>query len=205
MTSDVVAVFDLDRTITRRQTFLPFLRSLSAARTASGLAGATPWIVRSLWDRNQRDEAKERLLGTALGDLTVTEVDVAADRFADNLLPDGLNAEVIERVGHHRSNGHRLAIASASPAFIAEPFARRLGFDDVVATRLEIVDGTYAGRYDGLNVRAGEKLRRVIELMGQPPDYAYGNLPDDQPLLEASGFGFVVDHGHVAPYAQGSA
>jgi phosphatidylglycerophosphatase C len=204
VTGGVVAVFDLDGTIAKQQTFLPFLRGLSAGRTAVGLAVASPWMAWSLWDRDRRDEAKERLLGVALRSLVVADVGAAADQFADSLVSGGLTPEVIERVDHHRSSGHRLVIASASPEFVVEPIARRLGFDDVIATRLEVVDGYYTGRYDGLNVRAGEKLRRVIETFGRTPDYAYGNLPDDGPLLAAAVMGFVVKRGRIAQYSQRS-
>lgn len=201
MTEPIVAVFDLDGTITTRDTFLPFLRALDAPRVAVGLVRASPWIAMSVLKRTYRDRAKETLVGSTLGGRSVAEVHEAAERFADELIPQGLVSEVVGRIEHHHSEGHRTAIASASPEVIVEAIAKRLGIGEVIATRLEVSRGFYTGRYADSNVRADEKLRRVIEAFGRAPDHAYGNLPDDEPLLAASANGFVIQNGHLARYA----
>jgi len=69
--------------------------------------------------------------------------------------------------------------------------------DSVIATKLETRDGTYTGRLFGPNNRGEEKRRRVLAELGKPPDHAYGNLPDDRPLLDAAEHAYVVTRGVI--------
>jgi phosphatidylglycerophosphatase C len=200
VTSEPTAVFDLDGTITKRDTLLPFLRNLNTGGTTMGLMRASPWIGMSAFDRTHRDRAKEILLRSTLGGQTVDRVHAAAERFSRGLIPRGLVPEVVDRIERHRAKGHRIAVASASPDVVVAAIARRLEIDTVIATKLEIVDGCYTGRYGSHNVRSGEKLRRVIESLGCAPSHAYGNLPDDEPLLSAAASGFVVKGRRIEPY-----
>lgn len=194
MTEPKVAVFDLDGTITKRDTLLPFLRSLSSLRLARGLITATPSMALSLWKREHRDKAKESMIRATFAGRPTEEIRSATDGFADQLVPDGLIPLTMERVREHQDHGHRIVIASATPAAVVVPIAERLDIDSVIATELEISNGVFTGQLVGANNRGDEKRRRVLAQLGAPPDYAYGNLPDDRPLLDVSQHAFVVEH-----------
>ena len=202
MINSVVAVFDLDDTITQSQTLLPLLRQLSFTRLAKGLTRSSPRLALSLWQRDQRDIAKEHLLQSVMRGQATSDMRDLAEQFASSLAQHGLNEAVIERIGWHQSSGHRVVIASATPEFVVRPIASRLSVDDVVATRLAVEDGRYTGRYEGRNVRGAEKLRRVEELLGGAPQFAYGNLPDDELLLRSAEESYVIRRGQIKPYEE---
>ncbi len=77
-------------------------------------------------------------------------------------------------------------LVSASLSLYLEPFADAVGFDDVIATRLEEDSGYLTGRLYGRNVRGPEKAARLRGLLG--PDlaelWAYGDSAGDRQLLE---------------------
>ena len=51
-------------------------------------------------------------------------------------------------------------VSASLEAYVATA-GQILGADGAVATRLEVVDATLTGRYEGANCRGDEKLRRL--------------------------------------------
>ncbi|MCA1846354.1 MAG: HAD-IB family hydrolase, partial [Actinobacteria bacterium] len=111
----------------------------------------------------------------------------AAEAFADHVVAQRLRPDVRERVDWHRNEGHELVLVSASPELYVTPIGRRLGFDTVLATRLEVsADGRLTGRLLGPNCRGPEKVARLREWRseGLSIDYAYGDSAGDREMLD---------------------
>lgn len=193
--SRIVAAFDFDGTITRRDTLLPYLlRTTGPARTARALFALGLGIARSMTTEVSRDAAKEELLRRLLTGRPVAALEEAAEAFADHLVADRLRSDTLERVEAHRAAGHELVIVSASPELYVAPVARRLGFTAALGTRLEVgPDGRLTGRLLGRNCRGAEKVRRLQEWLGEPVDLvaAYGDTRGDRELLALAGDGGV--------------
>ncbi len=78
-------------------------------------------------------------------------------------------------------------LVSASPELYVTPIGRRLGFDAVLATRLEVdADGRLTGRLLGANCRGPEKVVRLREWRreGLAMAYAYGDSAGDREMLD---------------------
>jgi putative phosphoserine phosphatase / 1-acylglycerol-3-phosphate O-acyltransferase len=60
-----------------------------------------------------------------------------------------------------RAEDHRLVLSTTTPADMITPFAEALGFDAVVATTYEVVDGRYTGRLEDGFVWGLGKLQAV--------------------------------------------
>ena len=95
----------------------------------------------------------------------------------------------------------RAAGARLATALLRHPIALAaglLGVDEVVCTRLERgADGLLTGRLDGANCRGPEKARRVRALLAErgldaAELWAYGDSPDDEPLLQDADHGVRV-------------
>jgi HAD superfamily hydrolase (TIGR01490 family) len=184
----VLAVFDLDGTLTRRDTLLPFLlfvrgRLGFAARLPLALPVLAAMALRLL----SRDRAKELVLRIFLRGLPRAELEERARAFAAERMPGMMRPQGAEKLAWHLARGHRCALASASPALYVELWARAAGFDDVLATELEFdADGRATGRIEGANCRGAEKLRRLEELYGNLQRFVvhgYGDSPDDRHFL----------------------
>jgi HAD superfamily hydrolase (TIGR01490 family) len=126
---------------------------------------------------------------------------------------DGFEAEVAARipaaardlVRRHRDAGDLCAIVTATTRFVAEPFARALGVEHLVATEWAEEAGVPTGEIDGLPCYREGKLTRVQAWLNAQfgsaaglPDvrrsWFYSDSASDLPLLRA-----VTDPVAVSP------
>ncbi|ONF97096.1 HAD family hydrolase [Sphingomonas jeddahensis] len=133
-----IAIYDLDRTITRLPTWTPFLvfaaRRMHPARLwllpAIGVAVARR--IAGLMHRDRLKEAMHRLLlGPEVPAARLCEV---SDEFADWIVSRHLRPGAVAQLAADRAEGRRIVIATAAHRFYAEPIARRLGVADLIAT-----------------------------------------------------------------------
>ncbi|HAM03820.1 MAG TPA: HAD-IB family hydrolase [Acidimicrobiaceae bacterium] len=202
--SEVVAAFDFDGTLTTGGSVWSFLVRVRGPRPVAQAAMAVlPRLVAAaLFGGRAADDAKEALFRRTLGGLDASAVSEEAARFGRDHYARRRRADVGARVEQHRRHGHRLVIVSASPELYVRAVADELGFDAVIATRLEVgADGRLTGRYQGGNCRGGRKLdglHRWTE--AHAPGalvWAYGNSAGDRRLLGGADVG--VDVGRLGP------
>lgn len=194
---DLVAAFDFDGTITRRDTLLPFLGRLRGRRRLALALATHGWsLARMSAGLEDRDAVKDRFLLGMLADLPADVVAQAGAAYGERLATGiGLRQSVCERIEHHRSLGHRLVVVSASPEIYVGPFAERSGFEAALATRLEVADdGRLTGRLVGDNCRGPEKVRRLEAWLGddEAKVVAYGDSAGDTELLARADVGVRV-------------
>lgn len=97
-------------------------------------------------------------------------------------------------VDQHRRQGHTLLLTTATNRVITERTAQALGIPHLLATEVEVVDGVYTGRTQGvLNMRDG-KVQRLHAWLAQQPEppalaeaWFYSDSTNDLPLLSAVG------------------
>jgi HAD superfamily hydrolase (TIGR01490 family) len=195
----IVAFFDFDGTLTRRDSLLPFLWRISGP-WAFILNGTVllPTLLRYTLGALKNGPAKERVLGQFLAGKPVEEIHAMAESFAAERVPSLLDPEATSRFRWHQEQGHTTVLITASPELYVRPWAETEGFDDVIGTRLETEDGTFTGRFATPNCYGPEKTRR---LEAEAPNlsgatmYAYGNSRGDRELLEMADHGFYQSFG----------
>ena len=168
---------------------MPFLIRL-VGRRALGRAFAVPGPEMLMaFARGSRDATKAAVLARLLAGYPHQRFEQIGLAYAEQLAPQ-IRPAMVERVAWHRARGHRLVIVSASLEVYLAPLGRQLGFDRVLATRLEVGDdGRLTGRLQGSNVRRAEKSVRLRawlceELAGRPHElWAYGDSAGDRELL----------------------
>ena len=182
----VVAAFDVDGTLTRRDTLLPFLAQVAGRRRLGGaVARHGPRIAGALAGLGDREAAKVALLERLLAGMPAAAVAAEGERFAERL-QHRLRADTVQSLRWHQSEGHDVVLVSASPAVYLDPLGRALGADAVLATNLEVGDdGLLTGRLVGANVRGAEKVSRLQTwLCGDACElWAYGDSRGDRELL----------------------
>lgn len=194
-----LVVFDFDGTLTRGDTLIPFLTMVDPVRAARFVPAAVA-IAKRRPDR--RDEAKERLIARVLAGRSQAQVIAAGERFGRLVLPRLLRRDVVAHAVAHRRAGRVLAVCSASPDVVVGPAARSLGIDEVVCTDLAPPAGDAGWRYAASNCRGEVKVERVEALvarLGAERLWAYGNLPDDAPLLGRADVAVPVDRRRLDP------
>lgn len=183
----VLAVFDLDGTITTGDTLLPFLRFATRWRFALCAVRAFPALIGLALGLHSRDSAKQAVLSAFLRGASRDRLAREGEAFARERMPGMVRSEAQERLGWHQERGHRCVLLSASPDVYVEPWARAAGFDDVLTTRLEYdADERFTGRLDGANCRGEEKVRRLEARFGDLAAlkiFGYGDSRDDRAFL----------------------
>lgn len=165
-----LAVFDLDRTITRRATYTPFLLHCARSRApwrlalAPAVAGSMVAFGLKTIDRARLKEVNHHLL---LGySRSAEEMKPLVEEFADATIRDNLQPGAIRAIARNRSEGRRLVMATASYELYAHAIAERLGFDDVIATRsVRGSDGRLLARILGDNCYGPAKLKMIEQWM----------------------------------------
>lgn len=206
----MVAAFDFDGTISRRDTLLPFLQRLCGAnRLYRALAAQGAAFGRMALGRADRDAVKDAFLFRLLAGRVEDEVAEAGRTYAAFLAgEDRLRPESLAQVDEHRRRGHEVVLVSASPEVYLGPLGQRLGLDGVLATGLEVgPDGRLSGRMDGGNCRGPEKVARLEGWLGgaEPFLYAYGDSAGDRELLARADVGTLVKPRRPFPPLDGRA
>ena len=161
-----LAIYDMDRTITRRATYTPFLihcareaapwRLAFAPAVAASMAGYAAKLI----DRARLKEINHHLLlGYVRSD---AEMKPLVDSFADATIATNIQPGAIRAIARDRAEGRRLVMATASYALYVDAIAERLGFDDVIATKsVRGADGRVMARIDGDNCYGPAKLAMI--------------------------------------------
>jgi HAD superfamily hydrolase (TIGR01490 family) len=185
----VLSVFDFDGTLTRHDSFVPFLRFAFGRRAfAMRLAKLTLSSLLYVGRRISRDELKARLVRAFLTGVQTAWVQTKADEFCTLFWPRLMRPAGLHCVAMEISAGATVTLCSASPALVLRPFADRLGVS-LIATELEEVDGFLTGNILGNNCRCVFKVMRLEEKYGPLTAFrvrAWGDTRGDHELLAAA-------------------
>jgi len=190
-----LAIYDMDRTITRTGTFTPFMIH-AAVRLAPWRLLFVPLAmlvmlayVAGLIERKRVKELNQAML---LGSVSIARLAPVAESFAEKMVRHNVYAGALASLAENRAAGRRLVLATASSRLWVEPIAARLGMDDIVATTaIKGLDDYVSHRVDGENCYGPAKLRMIQAWMGlekleraQCRIRFYSDHVSDVPVLE---------------------
>ncbi|MGH8139654.1 MAG: HAD-IB family phosphatase [Steroidobacteraceae bacterium] len=191
-----LAVFDLDGTITRHDTLLPFVLGflLRAPWRLPGLLLFLPAAIGFALGGADRGRLKSALIRATLGGSTRSSIDSWTARFVARLLAGGVFADALHAIARHKSEGARLVLLSASTDLYVPAIAQALGFEEAICTGVRWAGDRLDGHLTSPNRRGAEKARCLESLRQRYPGIAicaYGNARSDlehlalaeQPLL----------------------
>ena len=162
-----VAMYDMDRTITRAGTYSGFLMHVARRRQQwrlvllplVALAGLA-YTLR-LIDRSRLKAINLRLLVGKR--FSRSEIVPLAESYADKVVARGLHAAALDQLEADRAAGYRVLLATASFHLYVDEIAKRLGIEDVLATELDEPDGAdhIHARLSGDNCYGDAKFARI--------------------------------------------
>jgi HAD superfamily phosphoserine phosphatase-like hydrolase len=187
-----LAIYDMDRTVTRGPTFGPFLwhalwrlapwRALLAPLSLLATLGYALKMV----DRGRLKEINYRLF---VGPVAPERLEPVVQSFADEQCATNILPGARSRIAEDKAAGRRLVLATASYRLYAAAIAQRLGFDDVIATDTKRdARGRTIATIDGRNCYGLGKL-----------DMIEGWLQREGLAREAVHIRFYSDHVSDAP------
>lgn len=188
---EVIAAFDFDGTLTRRDTLLPFLiRSFGWPKFLRALLVSSPWLAAYALRLMSNHRAKARLLKVCLAGLSQRDAQAQAQAFVADYLPAQWQPWGMTQLVEHQRLGHRCVIVSASPGVYLHAVAASLGVDTVLCTEMVLDDDIYTGAMATPNCHGAQKVARLQAWLHdtfptdkRPIIYAYGDTPGDFPML----------------------
>lgn len=185
----VLSVFDFDGTLTRHDSFVPFLRFAfgTSEFTRRILRLALP-SLRYFGRSMSRDELKAQLISTFLTGVEAKWVAQKAEEFCQLVWPKLMRPSGLRSVAVELASGAEVTLCSASPALVLRPFAERLGIK-LIGTELEVVNDRLTGKISGSNCRCENKVLRLAAIYGPLDQYrlrAWGDTRGDHELLAAA-------------------
>lgn len=208
-----LAIYDMDKTITRRATWTPFLTHYARQHPWEGVGiSAVPapglLYLLKLIDRARLKEMTQALVMGRRAKLA--SVEAAAETFGARIAAQEVYDEARARIAADRAAGYRIVLATASYDFYVRPIARALGIDDVIATPSTVVGDRVVARIAGENCYADAKLRMIQAWMvreGIAREEAhirfYSDHVSDAPTLAWADEPFAVNpHGKLRAMAE---
>jgi len=199
-----VTIFDLDRTITRRGTYSPFLIH-AAVRRAPWRLLLVPVVLGCMIGYKlglmTRKTLKQHMQALMLGRAVPRAiVDALAASFAERVMRSNVHPAMLDLIARERAEGRVLILATAAHRFYATAIARRLGIDRVVATESVWRDGMLLPTLQGENCYGADKAIALHRhLRATRLDRAalalrcYSDDASDLPCFEASDEAIAVN------------
>ncbi|MEP2103159.1 MAG: HAD-IB family hydrolase [Parasphingorhabdus sp.] len=191
-----LAIYDMDRTITVRGTYTPFLFHMVFARAPWRLVflpllpfGFIGYGLKLISRKDLKTYNQRLLLGSKP---SVAQLEPHIERYADKVIQTNSYAKAIVQVEADRAEGRKLVLATASYELYVNAIATRLGFDDIIATRLKIDEqGQVLPEIIGENCYDVAKLDRIKSFLDEQGlaresvhIRAYSDHISDAPMLD---------------------
>ena len=186
-----LVAFDFDGTLSFRDSFVAFLTwRTGLVRRTVGFALLSSALLAYLGHRD-RGRLKAAAVRIHLKGLKRADLEADCNAFASSPLGRRLIRPDAEQCWRRwRDAGAELVIVTASPEEIVAPFAKRLGADRLIGTRLVFdAEDRVEGDLETPNCRGPEKVVRLQDVYG--PDVhltaAYGDSSGDREMLGLAG------------------
>jgi HAD superfamily phosphoserine phosphatase-like hydrolase len=199
-----IALYDLDRTVTRAPTFTPFLLHMAARGGGWRLLGVPAWLLAmagykaGLWGRGPLKQFGLRLLvGRVVGSPALQP---RIDAFVARQLARNIRPGARAQIAADRADGVACVLLTAAPEIYADALAEALGCEACIATRHHRNGaGHLLAAIDGANNYGAEKVARVeawlaAEGLARSDCHitAYTDHASDAPILNHADAGVLV-------------
>ncbi len=185
-----VVIFDLDKTITKKDTYTVFLIYLLRMHPVRlSRCGFLPIaVVMHKMGLKDNSWLKVTFLKAIAGGIKKNQLDICIDQFLKRLLTQGICNKALQKIQKHQQANHKLILTSASFDFYVEKLGCQLGFDTIICTRsIWDKENRLTGQIDGYNCYGVNKLNRLIDYLGQDRPainlVGYSDHHSDQPFL----------------------
>jgi HAD superfamily hydrolase (TIGR01490 family) len=194
-----ITLFDLDGTITKRDTFVPYLKGLMA-RNFNTIT-ITPLLVYHLvrfWlNLINNNQLKQIFLSIIIPRCDQTKLLKWTEKYVQTILENNISNDALHDILLAKSIG-RVFLVTASIDVYVIPLSKELNIDEVICTSMRRNEsGELCGEMLSQNCFGEEKLNRVLEWINttkyKGSISSYSDHHSDIPLLEFSDNAIAVN------------
>jgi len=193
--SKPIAVFDLDGTITRKDTYLEFIKySRGVPNYIFGILLLSPVIIKFYLKRITNSALKEKFFTHFFKNQELDKVLVDGTNYSLNEIPKICRPAALKVLEWHKLQGHHILILSASAKLWLSDWCELNGYE-LMCTEFEINNNKFTGKLKGKNCYGDEKKIRLVKYLSEHEFnylYCYGDSAADKPFLELGHKSFLM-------------
>lgn len=196
-----LAIFDVDFTLTRRETLLEFYYFLIKKKPSliknlpKSVKGGFLYLIK-VYDAGR---AKEDFISFIKG-ITEEEMKDIAKEFYENRLKNILYEDALSTIKNFKKEGYKIYLISASAEFYLNELYNIKEVDKIIGTRFEVRDGKYTGKIYGENCKGVEKVIRLKQHLKEESidadfknSYMFSDSLADLPLFRTVGNPYLIN------------
>ena len=196
MAKRCIAVFDLDGTLTTKDTLLEFIKfACGVPRLYWGFLLFCPILILMKLHLFPNWKAKQLFFSHFFKGWEYNDFKAKGQLFA-NEIEKMENRKMLEKLNDHLNHSDVVYVISASIFEWVQPWCEKIGVSRVLATQIEVdANGIISGRFATKNCYGKEKVRRLLEVEPERRSYilyAYGDSRGDKEMIAFSDCGSEV-------------
>lgn len=197
-----LAIFDIDYTITKKETLMEFykysleediknIRFLPRALYSGLMYGV------GIYDERRVKECFLKFIDN----IEEEKLQDLVKRFYKNRLSKILYKDAVDMMYKLKKEGYDIYLISASPEFYINEFYNIDVVDKVIGTRFEFKEGKFIRRMLGSNCKGEEKVKKLKEVLSKEnievdfkDSYMFSDSLSDKPLLDLVGKPYLINY-----------
>lgn len=195
-----LAIFDMDGTLTRGDSFMAFLHfTHGQAGVRKGLFRLLPSIAAWKLGMKSAHNMKEQVLDFFYKGQEQTVLERQGQTFAAEKIATLLRDDVFARLHWHKEQGHEVLLLSASCDTWLAPWCEMNGMN-IIASKIEFREGRATGKLEGQNCSGEEKKKRLLavyDLAQYETIFAYGDRSDDLHYMNLAHHAYMIGKGTI--------
>lgn len=196
MAKRCIAVFDLDGTLTTKDTLLEFIKfACGVPRFYWGFLLFCPILILMKLHLFPNWKAKQMFFSHFFKGWEYNDFKAKGQLFA-NEIEKMENRKMLEKLNDHLNHSDVVYVISASIFEWVQPWCEKIGVSRVLTTQIEVdANGIISGRFATKNCYGKEKVRRLLEVEPERHSYilyAYGDSRGDKEMIAFSDYGSEV-------------
>lgn len=186
-----IAIFDFDGTITTKDSFNGFIiYKFGKFQFVKAIIINSYYIIMYLLKQKTNAEMKSKLFNYFYKDCLYEDYKKDCLSFSKNKLKEFIRPEMLEIIQNYKENKTKMIILTASFKEWIEPWAKKNGFETIIATKFEVIDGIIKGTIEEKNSCHGKnKVNMLLNDYKNLDKYyiiAYGDSKSDLHFMNLS-------------------
>ena len=197
-----LAIFDVDYTITRKETLMELFKFVIKEDKRNIIYLPRAIFSGFMYAIKVYDEKriKESFLKFIDGK-TEKEIKLLVERFYKNRLSKILYEDAIKMMKNLKQEGYSVYLISASPEFYLYELYAIEEIDKIIGTKFLFEEGIFKRRMDGNNCKGYEKVNRLKEVLSEENievdfanSYMFSDSLSDKPLFDLVGKPYLINY-----------
>lgn len=196
-----LAIFDVDYTLTKRETAFEFLMFMIKKNSKVIFHVPKSIVSALLYVLNiySAGKAKEKFLGF-INNIGEKEMESIVSEFYKKRLCRIFYEDAIKTIKKLKAQGYKIILISASGEFYLKELYNIKEIDKIIGTVFKIENGVYKNKIEGRNCKGQEKVNRLMKYIKDNKlnvdfknSYMFSDSISDMPLFNLVGNAYLIN------------